>query len=691
MKLSLPQHIQLIVVNEAFQVVSVQGNVAPLIDSGLLEMLVESAEAGAIAPIEAPTDGAVDHSTGQFAPTAPGLSPEQLAAQLLGLEIYELFPELFGIDEILVEVAAGDRPEFNIKGIGRVTAHGSPIYFDIHITAHPSPTPEHYLIFFLEDVTDRMSLEQVLVQATNEKHLLIRNLEETKQQIDQIISAMSEMLLLVSEAGLIRMVNPATRHLLGYEAEELIGQPMSAILARRDAPSAPEPGHLLAAEEGEAVCQTKTGAILVIAFSRSRLTNTLTGQLGRAETVQDFLYVGRDVTEEKRRQRYQSVQHLITRIISESNIATQALSAVVRALCQEFDWQLGEFWLIDRTDVGSGNPSAHCIDHWLSPMLEISHDWKPVRCLRLNEDHSFLSQVWQETKAKWQQDLPDQAVPAGTLEIQNLNFKTGFGFPIKTGDQVLGILLFFKQASQLVSPDLLNLGESLGSQLGQYVERRKAEEALLLEQEKSERLLLNILPETIAHCLKRNARTIAEQFAAVTVLFADIVGFTEIASNLSAIELVELLNEIFSEFDQLTEIHGLEKIKTIGDSYMVVAGLPTPRADHAQAIANMALDMQLVMGRFNDRQKRDFQIRIGIHSGSVVAGVIGLKKFIYDLWGDTVNTASRMESHGIPGRIQTSAATYALLKNSYQFEHRGLVHIKGKGDMDTYFLLGHMP
>jgi class 3 adenylate cyclase len=172
----------------------------------------------------------------------------------------------------------------------------------------------------------------------------------------------------------------------------------------------------------------------------------------------------------------------------------------------------------------------------------------------------------------------------------------------------------------------------------------------------------------------------------VTVLFADIVGFTEIAATLSPINLVELLNEIFSEFDRLTEIYNLEKIKTIGDSYMAVAGLPTPRDDHADAVAAMALDMQTAIQNFNRRNQRHFQIRIGIHSGSVVAGVIGLKKFIYDLWGDTVNTASRMESHGIAGTIQVSEDTYQLLKGAYELEPRGSIEIKGKGEMKTYFL-----
>ncbi|HBE16182.1 MAG TPA: hypothetical protein DEG17_20645 [Cyanobacteria bacterium UBA11149] len=209
---------------------------------------------------------------------------------------------------------------------------------------------------------------------------------------------------------------------------------------------------------------------------------------------------------------------------------------------------------------------------------------------------------------------------------------------------------------------------------------------LAIEQAKSERLLLNILPEPIAKRLKREELTIADHFSEVTVLFADIVGFTELASNTSPIELVEILNEIFSEFDRLTEIHSLEKIKTIGDAYMVVGGLPMPMPNHAEAIAQMALDMQTVIKQFCQETGKTFNIRIGINTGPVIAGIIGTKKFIYDLWGDTVNIASRMESHGLPGRIQVTEDTYKLLKNYYRFEERGRIQVKGKGEMNCYLL-----
>ncbi|MGL5135656.1 MAG: adenylate/guanylate cyclase domain-containing protein [Planktothrix sp.] len=208
------------------------------------------------------------------------------------------------------------------------------------------------------------------------------------------------------------------------------------------------------------------------------------------------------------------------------------------------------------------------------------------------------------------------------------------------------------------------------------------------EQERSESLLLNILPHSIAQRLKLKPSTIADSFTDAGVLFGDIVGFTELSGQFDPPELVNLLNQIFSEFDHLAELHGLEKIKTIGDSYMVVSGLPIPHDDYAEAIANMALDMQKTLREFNLKTEQNFHIRIGIATGPVVAGVIGIKKFIYDLWGDTVNIASRMESHGIADEIQVTETTYLVLKQNYRFEKRGIIEVKGKGKMTTYLLKG---
>ncbi len=211
--------------------------------------------------------------------------------------------------------------------------------------------------------------------------------------------------------------------------------------------------------------------------------------------------------------------------------------------------------------------------------------------------------------------------------------------------------------------------------------------ALKEEKERSERLLLNILPQSIAAKLKQGQHAIADSYAEVTVLFADIVGFTPLSAQMSPKRLLILLNLIFSMYDCLAEEYGLEKIKTIGDAYMVVGGVPEHRNDHAEAIAHMSLDMQKEIVRLNEDSGRVLKIRIGIATGPVIAGVIGTKKFSYDLWGDTVNVASRMESSGAPGRIQVTADTYKHLKEKFFFEKRGEIEVKGKGKMLTYWLM----
>lgn len=211
---------------------------------------------------------------------------------------------------------------------------------------------------------------------------------------------------------------------------------------------------------------------------------------------------------------------------------------------------------------------------------------------------------------------------------------------------------------------------------------------LEVEQEKSERLLLNILPRTIAERLKQGERTIAQRYAEVTVLFADVVDFITLANRTDPEDLVSLLNDLFSRFDQLADRYALEKIKTIGDSYLVVGGLPEPRADHAEAMATMALEMLEAVREFNAKRGSDLSLRIGINSGPVVAGVIGRQKFSYDLWGSTVNLASRMQSSGLPDRVNVSEATHALLAGKFNLTPRGTVNCKGLGDIRTYLVDG---
>lgn len=270
--------------------------------------------------------------------------------------------------------------------------------------------------------------------------------------------------------------------------------------------------------------------------------------------------------------------------------------------------------------------------------------------------------------------LRDDLMAAGETISQEQNYVNFYSLSAKRNDELGQVMLAFNEMYKRVHEEIN--------------QRKIAEKILREEQEKSESLLLNILPRSIAQKLKDGHKNIADGFAEVTILFADIVGFTQLSEKTSPPELVSLLNEIFSRFDRLTDKHDLEKIKTIGDAYMVGGGLPMPRKYHAEAIAEMALDMQAEISRFNYENNINLSIRIGINTGPVVAGVIGTKKFIYDLWGDAVNTASRMESHGIPDAIQVSEATYNILKDKYLFEERGQISIKGKGEMNTYLLLG---
>jgi adenylate cyclase len=218
-------------------------------------------------------------------------------------------------------------------------------------------------------------------------------------------------------------------------------------------------------------------------------------------------------------------------------------------------------------------------------------------------------------------------------------------------------------------------------------QRRNALAALRVEQAKSEGLLLNILPRSIAEKLKVETQRIADHFSVASILFADVVDFTPLSDRLPPDEVVGMLDRLFTHFDVLAERHGLEKIKTIGDCYMVASGVPSPRPDHARALALMALDMQAAMQSADEVGHLGLQLRVGINSGPVVAGVIGRKRFLYDLWGDAVNTASRMESHGTSGRIQITRATKELLHDEFVCELRGTIAVKGKGELEAWYLV----
>jgi len=308
----------------------------------------------------------------------------------------------------------------------------------------------------------------------------------------------------------------------------------------------------------------------------------------------------------------------------------------------------------------------------------------------------------EEVVGKTDYDLLENPAIAEAFRQQDLNIiATNQGIFHQTISKVRslssGQSLWLDMSKVPIHDDLGNVIGILGV-LDDITERKIAEEALQQEQAKSEALLLNVLPAAIATQLKDNPGTIiAEHFPQATILFADVVDFTPLASQLPPQALLELLNQIFSEFDQLADRYGLEKIKTIGDAYMVAGGLPIPTDDHAAAIADMALAMIEVIQRINPfsiqindqhHLTHPLRLRIGINTGEAIAGVIGTKKFIYDLWGDAVNVASRMEAAGQPNLIQVTESTYECLKDRYIFEKRGMISVKGKGAMTTYWLLG---
>ncbi|MBE9121172.1 response regulator [Tychonema sp. LEGE 07199] len=372
-----------------------------------------------------------------------------------------------------------------------------------------------------------------------------------------------------------------------------------------------------------------------------------------------------------------------TQAISRSESFESAIDVILGLICQTIEWNLGEAWIPCSEGVLKCATGRYVSDSSFAQFRQTN--WE----LTFAAGVGLPGRIWQSQQSEWIEDVstaPEQVFLQSQIAM-DVGLKAAFGVPILADNQVLAILIFYQENNLECQPRLLELVSAVAMQLGSLIQRKQAEAALKLQQEQTEKLLLNILPKPIAERLQKKQKLIADHFDDVTVLFADLVGFTEFSAHKSPTQLVEILNAIFSEFDRLSELHGLEKIKTIGDAYMVVGGLPTVREDHSEAIALLALEMQAALRIFNTKVGESFELRIGIHSGSVVAGIIGISKFSYDLWGDTVNVASRMESNGLPGKIQVTATTYERLKARFVFEERGEISVKGKGTMLTYWLI----
>ncbi|HET9700611.1 MAG TPA: adenylate/guanylate cyclase domain-containing protein [Burkholderiales bacterium] len=274
-----------------------------------------------------------------------------------------------------------------------------------------------------------------------------------------------------------------------------------------------------------------------------------------------------------------------------------------------------------------------------------------------------------------------------TSQIVEEGMRSNMSCPLTAMGRPVGFIFFASVRPAAFGQEHVQIFEQVSPELAALLEKGILYQQLLDAQDRSEKLLLNVLPATIASRLRGGEKTIADIFPEATVLFADIAGFTQISARMTPHALVTVLNRIFSAFDRLCDSYGVEKIKTIGDAIMVASGLPSPRPDHIAAMAAFSLDLMAIAGTIATREEKHIRLRIGIHSGPVIAGVIGTNRFSYDLWGDTVNIASRMESQGVPGRIQVTDAVYRQLADDFMFEPRGAQQIRGIGEMPTYFLI----
>ncbi|MGC9502848.1 MAG: adenylate/guanylate cyclase domain-containing protein [Baaleninema sp.] len=601
----------------------------------------------------------------------------------LGSDIFDLLPELFGLDAVFETILNGGQDDFSLPAIARCDASGTMRYLDLFVVR--DAMAEERLVLFLEDVTHRMELEQTLVQSSNEMSLLVEKLSASEAYVEQMVRSMPDALIVTSLSGTIVKTNSYALDLLGYSEDELLGQPLLDILEDKNFDIA-EIQRFLFEDEGEIlknielVCCCRDRHKAIVSFSCSV-------KPARSEEPAQFIYIGRDITKSYRAQRRLMAQNTITNILSQAQSFASALPKLLQGLGEGLDWDLCEFWQPASREQDNGEPPEthlHCVDFWAKPFIDTSK-WYPVT---FGRSCGWVEAAWQEGRALWLSVSDSEWVSDRAAVCDRLLLATVVLCPLQVDEERIGLLTLFCQNIADRDEELLQMMDTVGNQIGQFFQRKLAEEALRREQIETEKLLLNILPAAIAKRLKDESKTIADDYTAVTILFADIVGFTKLSSQIPATELVQLLNYVFSAFDRLSERHGLEKIKTIGDAYMVVGGLPEPRPDHAESVAHMALDMQQVITEFNRQTQSSLDIRIGIHTGPVVAGVIGLKKFVYDLWGDTVNIASRMESHGVAGQIQVSVDTYERIRSSFVLTERGTIHVKGKGDMKTYFLLG---
>jgi PAS domain S-box-containing protein len=726
--------------------------------------------------------------------------PEEM---MLGKDIRLSFPEFIGLENVMKSILQGQQELFELQNIRRFYENQADVYMNLYIIGEQhEKEPENKLIILIEDITERMVLQQRLVQRANEANLLSSALIAYKNYMDKVLASIADALLVISSSGKIKKINYATQKLFGFSEKELINQSVSLIIDDNQLFSNAIQHNFLFEQHFqnlEVVCRTKTKEKILVAFSCSVIHKKIEG-------LEDIVYIGRDITFQRRREERTIAQYTITRILSESQSVKQAIPQILQSICQSIGWDLGELWTpsqyINQSVQGySTNVILRCVEIWSSRLISV-REFKAITWQTTYTPGVGLpGRIWTRLSPLWIRDITEDSDLRRSQPASEAGLHGAFGFPILDEDNILGVMVFFSREVQPKDPDLLQMMGSLGSQIAQFIKRRQAEDALVeseeryrdlfenandliqsvnaygrflyvnrawqetlgyneaeiadmnvfdiihpnykqycwqkfyrvmsgekleqvkaafitkdgqtiflegninckfleghpvatrgifrnitqrlaaqealhYQQQQNERLLLNILPDAISDRHKEPASNIAENFTDITVLYADIIGHTEIAASVSAIQLVNLLNHIFSAFDRLTEQYGLEKIKTIEDAYVVIAGLTRRRPDHAQAIAQMALDMQEAITLFNAEYHQNFSIRIGIHSSSV------------NLWEDTVNTSSSIESQGIPSKIQVTEETYNRLRDEFLFEKRGEIEVPGKGTIATYLLIG---
>ncbi|MBD6620591.1 PAS domain S-box protein [Komarekiella sp. 'clone 1'] len=724
-----------------------------------------------------------------------------------GKDVRLSFPEFIGLEDILKSILQGKQELFELQGIGRCNDDKSNVYMDIYIIGEQdTKESDNRLIILIEDVTDRMVLQQKLAQRANEARMLSSALMSYKNYMDKVILSMADALLVTNSLGKIKKVNHAAQKLFGFNEEELINQPISLIIDD-------EQGLIKVIQQYtslkkysqnlELVCRTKAKEKLLVAFSCSVVKKKIEG-------LEDIVYIGRDITTRLNREQRTYAQYSITRILSESQSIKQAIPQILQSICQSLGWDLGELWTpnqyISKSVPGhSINAILRCVEIWSSRIISV-REFKAITWqTTYTPGISLPGRIWIRRSPLWINDITEDGDLQRSQPAAEAGLHAAFGFPILDDHEILGVMVFFSREIQRKDTDLLQMMGSIGSQIAQFIKRKQAEDALVESEERyrdlfenandliqcvnasghflyvnrawretlgyseaeishmnlfdiihphfqqrcrqkfyrllsgekleqvqtafltkdgqtvflegninckfveghpvvtrgifrnitqrlaakevlhyqqqTECLLLNILPSAIKHRLKEQPDSIAEDFADVTVLFADIIGLTDIAASMSALQLVNLLNSIFSAFDYLTEQYGLKKIKTINDGYMIVG-------EHTQAIAQIALHMQKAIALFNAENHQNFSIRIGIHSGIVADRVIKAVNNTNSTRENLIEIAKYVESQGIADKIQVTENTYKRLRDEFLFEKRGEIEVKGKGKMTTYLLVG---